>query len=285
MRDTSSAFRATEHTSEALHHQNRVQPASRPQRTEPASMTMRTFLVRGMLVGLLAGLCVLVFYKISGESAIGNAISFESSNDAKSGVTVMPELVSRNVQSTIGLAVGTSVIGTALGGFFALGFAITYGRVGFPDARAQALALAGAGFVAVHLMPFLKYPASPPAASDPDTISKRTALYFLMLTISVVAAIGACLAQRSLKDRVGVWTATTAAIAGFVALLTLVDVALPDINGVPSGFPASTLWQFRIAALGGQLLMWVVIGLGFGFLANRATRLTPPEQQTIRQPM
>jgi hypothetical protein len=29
------------------------------------------------------------------------------------------------------------------------------------------------------------------------------------------------------------------------------------------------LWQFRIASLGAQLLMWTAIGLGFGILAER----------------
>ena len=238
---------------------------------------MRTFLVRGMLAGLLAGVCVFVFYKMSGESAIGSSIRFETSKVANADAEAMPDLVSRNVQSTVGLAAGTTLIGSALGGFFALGFAFTFGRIGFQDARAQALALACSGFIAVHLIPFLKYPANPPAASDPGTISKRTALYFLMLVISVVTAIGACLAQRSLKARVGTWNATISAVVGFVALISLVNLVRPGIDEVPSGFPASTLWQFRIAALGGQFLMWVVIGLTFGFVASRPSRATHPK--------
>ena len=113
---------------------------------------------------------------------------------------------------------------------------------------------------------------NPPAASDPDTISRRTALYFLMLAISVVAAIGACLAQRSLKARVGTWNATISAVAGFVALIALVEVALPNSSEIPSGFPASTLWQFRIVALGGQFILWVVIGLAFGLHTDWSVR-------------
>ena len=78
---------------------------------------MRTFLVRGMLAGLLAGVCVFVFYKMSGESAIDSSIRFETSKVANADAVAMPDLVGRNVQSTVGLAAGTSLIGSALGGF------------------------------------------------------------------------------------------------------------------------------------------------------------------------
>ena len=65
--------------------------------------------------------------------------------------------------------------GLALGGLFALAFAFAYGRVARASPRATALWLAAAAFVVVYLVPFLKYPANPPAVGDPDTIGRRTA--------------------------------------------------------------------------------------------------------------
>jgi len=53
---------------------------------------------------------------------------------------------------------------------------------------------------------------------------------------------------------------------------------LPTINEVPDQFPAVVLWQFRIASLGAQLIMWTTIGLVFGALTERAAtakRLRP----------
>ena len=49
------------------------------------------------------------------------------------------------------------------------------------------LSLAASGFVAVYLVPYLKYPANPPAVGNPDTIGTRTGLYFVMIVLSIIA--------------------------------------------------------------------------------------------------
>ncbi len=36
----------------------------------------------------------------------------------------------------------------------------------------------------------------------------------------------------------------------------------------PITVPATLLWSFRLASLGGNLLLWAVITLGFGLLAS-----------------
>jgi predicted cobalt transporter CbtA len=41
---------------------------------------------------------------------------------------------------------------------------------------------------------------------------------------------------------------------------------------VPDSFPSIVLWRFRLASLGTGLLLWTVIGLGFGALTERAER-------------
>jgi Probable cobalt transporter subunit (CbtA) len=48
------------------------------------------------------------------------------------------ELVSRGVQSTIGLATAVVGYGVTIGGFFALIYAVAYGRLGRLSPRAQA---------------------------------------------------------------------------------------------------------------------------------------------------
>jgi len=52
-------------------------------------------------------------------------------------------------------------------------------------------------------------------------------------------------------------------------VFALVKVALPDINEVPEKFSAVLLWQFRVASMGIQLILWTVIGLLFGVVAER----------------
>ena len=233
---------------------------------------MRSLLIRGLVAGLCAGLCAFVFLKVAGESQVGRAISVGQKIEASTGVAPVPGLVSRNVQTTLGLAIGTLVIGVALGGFFAIAFALIHGRVGPSEARASALAIALTGFVVIHLVPSLKYPANPPSIGQPSTIGQRTSLYFLMLAISVLAAAGTVLAQRRLVGRFGTWNATVLAVVGFVALVVVIDFVLPTVDEVPAAFPASTLWRFRAASLGGQLVFWTALGLVFGALTVRVRK-------------
>src|SRR6266516_4762326 len=169
-------------------------------------MNARSLLVRGMLVGLVAGLLTNAFGTVFAESQINQAIAFEYAHTPPGMAD--PETVSRSVQAGIGLTVAMLVYGAALGGIFALAFAFSYGRLGQWSARATALLVAGLGFGAMFLMPFLKYPANPPGIGEPDTIGRRTALYFLMVDISVAAAVGAVLFGRSLAERLGGWNAT-----------------------------------------------------------------------------
>ena len=180
-----------------------------------------------------------------------------------------PELVSRGVQSTVGLLTGVLVYGTAFGGLFALVFAFAYGRMGSLGPRATSALLALIAFVTLVLVPDLKYPANPPSVGHPDTIGFRTEWFFMMMVISIAAMTLALSARKALVERYGVWNAAISGGILFVAIIAAAQLLLPTINEVPTDFPAATLWNFRIAALGIQLVLWTVLGLGFGVFAER----------------
>jgi hypothetical protein len=186
-----------------------------------------------------------------------------------------PEVFSRRVQSTIGLLTATTIYGVGLGGIFALVFAASLGRLGRFRARTLAALLAGAGFVTLVLVPFVKYPPNPPGVGDPATIGRRTALYFTMLAISVLLAVLAVWTGRRLAVRLGGWNAGIVAAVGFVVLVGLCQWLLPVINEVPHDYPASTLFEFRQASLGIQLATWATLGLVFGALAEPAVSPKP----------
>jgi predicted cobalt transporter CbtA len=232
---------------------------------------MRTLLVRGLLAGLVAGVLAFVFAKLFGEPSVVNAIDFESAEHARdmAGMAEEPELVSRAVQSTIGLATGILVYAVAFGGLFAVAFGMLYGRLGRLSPRTTALLLAAGGFVAVFLVPFLKYPGNPPAVGQGETIGERTTLYWTMLIGSVLLAIGAVYLGRTLTEKLGAWTAGTIALVAYVATAGVLAAVLPVIVEVPEHFPATVLWNFRVAALGIQLVMWTSMGLLFGALVHR----------------
>jgi predicted cobalt transporter CbtA len=241
-----------------------------PATDRPGTPTMmRTLLVRGMLSGVVAGLLALVFAYIFGEPPVVTAIDLESVTQAATGETPEPELVSRGVQSTIGLATAVLVYAVAFGGLFSLAFAVAYGRIGRLTPRATAAVLALGCYLVVFVVPFLKYPANPPAVGNPDTISQRTGLYLAMVVASVLLAVGTTYLGQRLTSRLGAWNAALAAGAVFVVAVAIVQLLLPSINEVSNSFPATVLWDFRVASLGTQLVMWTTIGLLFGALVAR----------------
>ncbi|MFI1505512.1 CbtA family protein [Streptomyces sp. NPDC020597] len=237
------------------------------------SATVRNLLVRGMLAGLAAGVLALVVAYFLGEPNVDSAIGFEESHAPAHEHEV--ELVSRSLQSTAGLATGVLVYGVALGGIAALAYCFALGRVGRFTPRATALLLSGAALLTVYVVPFLKYPANPPAVGDHDTIAKRTTLYFLMMVLGVLLAVAAVIAGKRLAPGLGAWYATVVAVLGFTVVIGLAYAFLPSVNEVPTDFPAALLWRFRLSSLALQITMWAGFGLVFGELAERLLNPKP----------
>jgi hypothetical protein len=230
---------------------------------------VRSLLIRGMLVGAGAGLLAFAFALIFGEPQVGHAIDFESHLAQIHHEPEGAEIVSRGTQRTWGLLTGTVAMGTALGGLFSLAYAWAYGRIGNVSARGTAALLALAAYLTIVVVPFTKYPANPPTVGNPDTIGRRTVLYFLMVIISVAAAIAASRIRRQLLPSLGAWNAAIAAFAAFVVVIAVAELLLPVFHETPPGFPADVLYRFRLASLGINATIWLTIGLGFGLAADR----------------
>ncbi|MFP3991838.1 CbtA family protein [Streptomyces sp. E11-3] len=231
------------------------------------SSSVRSLLVRGMLAGLAAGALAMVVAYLLGEPQVDAAIAIEEANSGHEHGG--EELVSRTMQSTGGLATGLLVFGVAVGGIAALAFCVALGRIGRFGPRATAALVAVGALLTVYVVPFLKYPATPPAVGDPDTLAKRTTLYFLMIALSVLLGVAAVILGKRLAPRLGNWNATVAASAAFLVAVGLAYVFLPSVNEVQLGFPATLVWKFRLAALAVQATLWVAFGLVFGHLAER----------------
>ncbi|GAA2982884.1 CbtA family protein [Actinokineospora diospyrosa] len=245
-----------------------------------ATLTVRSLLVWGLLAGLVGGLLAFGFAYAFGEPAVERAISIEETGTGHAHAGEQPaehshgeaeeeEVVSRAFQSTGGLGIGAVAYGLGLGELFSLAFAFAYGRVGSLSPRATALAVAGLGYLAVVLVPFLTYPANPPAVGNPDTIGQRTALFFGMIVISLALLVTAIAAARALAPKLGGWWSTVAAGLGYAVLVTVVAKLLPGFQEVPDGFPGDLIWQFRVASLGTSAVLWTGIGLTFAALLHR----------------
>ncbi|MET8541225.1 CbtA family protein [Kitasatospora sp. NPDC004799] len=254
--------------------------------------TVRRLLARGMVAGLIAGLLAFAVAYLVGEGPVSDSIALEHSasapaahhdHDHGTAEAAAPDqnggdeedLVSRTLQSTAGLATGVLVYGVALGGIGSLAFCFALGRIGRLSPRATAALVAAGAFTTVYLVPFLKYPATPPAVGNPDTVGQRTTLFFLMIALSVLLGVAAVIVGRRLAPRLGTWNATVAAGACYVAVMAVLFAVLPD-NGdaVKESFPSALLWDFRLASIGIQAALWTAFGLLFGALAQRL--LVPP---------
>lgn len=230
---------------------------------------IRTLLLRGMLAGLVAGLLAFAFARWAGEPQVDRAMAIESSMDHAKGEAPEPEIVSRKIQRGIGLLTGAVVYGAALGGIFGLVFSFSQGRFRVSGPRALALWIAGLGFIAIVLVPSLKYPANPPAVGSPDTIRTRTAAYFLAIALSLASMTLSLQLSCRLTRRFGAWNSSLLAAFIFLLLSATFCCFLPTIDEVPPAFPAGLLWKFRLAAWGTQLMLWSTLGFLFGWLTER----------------
>ncbi len=216
-----------------------------------------------------AGILIFAFAHTFGEPLVDQAIAFEEQAAQAAGETPEPEIVSRATQAGLGLFTGIMVYATAVGGLFALVFAFVYGRVSPFGARGTAALLAIAAFIAISLVPDIKYPANPPAVGNPDTIGARTELFFVMIVASVAAMVAAVSLARRLAMRYGSWNGVIFAGIAYIVFIGLVQYLLPAINEVPEQFSAIVLWRFRITSLGMHAILWTTLGLAFGAWAER----------------
>jgi predicted cobalt transporter CbtA len=244
---------------------------------------VKAFLKIGALAGAAAGLALAVFLWLVGEPAIKDAINLEHQRSVADGTAAThTEMFSRGVQR-IGGGAGAILYGVFVGLLFAIVLVAIRHRMGARDDWRRSVHLAAAGFVAFFLVPFCKYPANPPAVGDPDTITRRTVLFVIVLAWSLVATwagwrlLRFLRSERHLPDHAAVPTA----LAVWGLLVAIAFTGLPGTpDRIPSDVPATLLWRFRLATIGGAATFWTVLGLATGaLLARRAAARARPGQE------
>jgi hypothetical protein len=265
----------------------------------------RRFIVRGLLVGAIGGILAFVFARIFAEPQIQAAIDYESGRDAAQAVldkaagipaeAADPGLFSRTIQANVGIGAGMILFGAAMGGLYAVAYILACGRTGNLPPRPLALLVALGGFLGFYLIPFVKYPANPPAIGHAETIRDRSGLYLLTVGLSIAFLVLAVWLGQRLKARLGNWNATLLAGLACVVALGVVMFALPELGHLHAnvqeygrhatetplplrnaqgqivypGFPADVLFRFRLYSVGAQAILWAAMGLCFAPLAER----------------
>lgn len=268
-------------------------------------MLERKLIVRGVLAGAISGLLAFGFARIFAEPLIAKAIDYETARDAAqavldkaAGLAVSPpgpDIFSRTIQANVGIGVGMVAFGAAIGGFYSVAYTICLGRVGNLRARSLALLVGLVGFLAVYLVPSLKYPANPPAIGHEETIQQRGSLYLTLTLLSVLFAIAAVYLGQRLRPRFGNWNATLMAAGGFIVAIGVVMYVLPALGQLAAnrkeygsfatetpqplrndsgtivfpGFDADMLYSFRLYSVGAQAILWAALSLLFAPQAER----------------
>jgi Probable cobalt transporter subunit (CbtA) len=239
----------------------------------------KRIIARGLLAGAIASVAAFAFARTFVEPAIGRAIAYEESHAPghEHGV----EMFTRDVQANIGMGFGVLAFGVAMGALFAVAYCVIHGRVGNLSPRSTSMLVAGGMFLSLYLIPFLKYPANPPAVSLEETIRQRTLLYLLIVVLSAALLAAAVCVGRTLAERFGAWSATLIATASYVVAIAVVMLALPTIDETPDDFPADVLYDFRLYSLGTQFVLWSVIAVVFGSMVHRLLEESPRRAEAI----
>jgi hypothetical protein len=108
------------------------------------------------------------------------------------------------------------------------------------------------------------------------------AIHVVMIAISLLAAVAAVHLRRTLRERHGAEVAALLAAGLYLVVVALAGVALPAVDEVPAGFPASTLVRFREASVGMQAVPWGTIGLVFAATARRVMAGLPLFPRGVR---
>jgi predicted cobalt transporter CbtA len=242
--------------------------------------TYRAILLRGLLAGLIAGLLAGVFAYAAGEPKVDAAIAIEQRTapaaPGAAGHHHDDALVSRDGQKG-GLFLATVLYGAAMGGLLATAYTLMRRRLG----------LAAAALLGVVLVPFVKYPPNPPAVGNAATINQRTISWVSMVVIGLVAVWAGVVAARAPGRQAPEWLRALTGVLGFLAVAAIGDVLLPTVDEVPATFPASLLWNFRLAALGTEVTLWTALGLGFAALLGRlgSRHRTGSDREAGRKPV
>lgn len=256
-----------------------------PTRNEP----FLTLVLRGLLAGVIAGLLAGAVAFVVGEPNVDRAIAYEesqaaatehshgdahgSSEEASGGHSHGDDSaveISRGTQK-FGLFLATMLSGAALGSV--LGAVIYLVRRANLLARhnesVRVLLVTGACYLAVVFVPFLLYPANPPAVGDPDTITARTLQWVAAVILGTIAVVAAGYTARAVAGAQPALRLAAPVLAG-VVVVAIGWLLLPGAEAAPEGFSASLMWSFRLASLATTATLWFALAVIFATLTERA---------------
>lgn len=239
-------------------------------------MNSYSFIFISLLAGAIAGLILASVNYFVAEPYIDQAIGIEIENIIAAGETVdFNELNTYRVWQKEGTFVAGAFLGVTYGAVLGIVYVIARKYLPSSDDRKKALILAGLICLALYVVPFLKYPANPPAVGDPETIGLRESLYTSFQLISGLIVLGLSVLLIKFKSVNNFKYLIPVFYVGLIGFIYSIFPANPDAITAPMDLVNS----FRIATFTTMVMFYIVLGIIFGVMwrkyrPHETTRLT-----------
>jgi len=229
-------------------------------------MKSLTFIFVSLLSGVIAGVILAGVNYFVAEPFIDQTIGIEVDNSIASGEVVdFDELSSYRVWQKEGTFAAGAFLGLTYGAILGIVYVISRKYLPSSDDRKKALILAAIMCLSLYVVPFIKYPANPPAVGDPETIGLRDSLYTIYQLASGLIALGVSILMYKLQ-RIGYIKYVIPVIyLGLVASIYAIFPANPDEITAPMDLVNA----FRAVTFGTMVMFYLVLGTIFGIMWNK----------------
>ncbi len=229
-------------------------------------MKSLTFIFISLLSGVIAGLILAGVNYYVAEPFIDQAIGIEVDNSIASGEVVdFDELSTYRVWQKEGTFAAGAFLGLTYGAILGIVYVISRKYLPSPDDRKKALILAAIMCLSLYVVPFIKYPANPPAVGDPETIGLRDSLYTSYQLASGLIALGVTILMHKLRRISYIKYIIPVFYLGLVASIYAIFPANPDEITAPMDLVNA----FRAVTFGTMVMFYLVLGAIFGIMWNK----------------
>ena len=229
-------------------------------------MKSLTFIFVSLLSGVIAGVILAGVNYFVAEPFIDQAIGIEVDNSIASGEVVdFDELSTYRVWQKEGTFAAGAFLGLTYGAILGIVYVISRKYLPSSDDRKKALILAAIMCLSLYIVPFIKYPANPPAVGDPETIGLRDSLYTSYQLVSGLIALGVSILVYKLRKISYIKYVIPIIYLGLVAFIYAVFPANPDEITAPMDLVNA----FRAVTFGTMVMFYLVLGAIFGIMWNK----------------
>ena len=216
-------------------------------------------LISGTLAGAIHGTVNFVIV----EPYLDQAIGIENQNLFASGEEednpqFWADYEEYRIWQKSGQVLAGMILGIAMGSLFGIVYALSRNSLPGKNDVTKAVILAGIMWIAIYLIPFLKYPANPPTVGDGETVALRAILYIIFILISGIGAVVFYKLSKKFQNN-----KKYLMLFGYVVFIVIAFFVMPE-NPDEITAPMNLVNEFRLMSILGVSSFWGSIGIILG---------------------